>query len=101
MIRGVGNEYATSADYKLLRDLYPSVNSDQERNAIINAVGNAGGNGKRELAARHRAIADRDGRSPPPGRVGTIAKRRPEGQGRAQGADRPLAVALEGLGAAG
>jgi hypothetical protein len=43
VIRGVGNDYATSADYKLLRELYPSVNTDQERNAIINVVGNAGG----------------------------------------------------------
>lgn len=43
VIRGVGNEYATTSDYKLLRDLYPSVNTDQERNAIINVVANAGG----------------------------------------------------------
>ena len=43
LIRGVGNDYATSSDYTLLRDLYPSVNTDQERNAIINVVGNAGG----------------------------------------------------------
>jgi HEAT repeat protein len=43
VIRGVGNEYANASDYKLLRDLYPSVNTDQERSAIINVVGNAGG----------------------------------------------------------
>ena len=43
VITGVGNEYATASDYKLLRDLYSSVNSDQERNAIIRVVGNAGG----------------------------------------------------------
>jgi hypothetical protein len=42
-IRGIGNEYAVVADFKLLRDLYPSVNSDQERNAIISTVANAGG----------------------------------------------------------
>jgi hypothetical protein len=42
-IRGVGNDYATATDFKMLRDLYPSVNSDQERNAIINVTGNAGG----------------------------------------------------------
>ena len=42
-IRGIGNEYAVAADYKILRDLYPSVNSDQERNAIISTVANAGG----------------------------------------------------------
>ena len=43
MIRGVGNQYATTSDYTLLRDLYPSVNTDQERNAIINVLANAGG----------------------------------------------------------
>lgn len=43
VIRGVGNEYATAADMKLLRDLYPQVDSDQDRNAIISAVGSAGG----------------------------------------------------------
>jgi hypothetical protein len=42
-VRGVGNEYASASDYKLLRDLYPSVNTDQERNAIIGVIGNAGG----------------------------------------------------------
>lgn len=43
VIRGVGNEYATAADIKQLRDLYPRVDSDQDRNAIISAVGSAGG----------------------------------------------------------
>ncbi len=43
-IRGIGNEYAVAADFKLLRELYPSVNTDQERNAIINTLANAGGN---------------------------------------------------------
>lgn len=42
-IRGIGNEYAVASDFKMLRDLYPSVNSDQERNAIISSVANAGG----------------------------------------------------------
>lgn len=42
-IRGIGNEYAVASDYKMLRELYPSVNSDHERNAIINSVANAGG----------------------------------------------------------
>ena len=42
-IRGIGNEYAVPSDYKMLRDLYSSVNSDQERNAIINTVASAGG----------------------------------------------------------
>jgi hypothetical protein len=43
LIRGVGNDYATAADFKLLRDLYPDVRSDGERTAIIGAVANAGG----------------------------------------------------------
>jgi HEAT repeat protein len=43
IIRGIGNEYAVPSDYKLLRDLYPALNSDQERNAVITVVGNAGG----------------------------------------------------------
>jgi HEAT repeat protein len=42
-IRGIGNEYANAADFKLLRDLYPAVNSDQERNAIIGSLAAAGG----------------------------------------------------------
>ncbi len=42
-IRSIGNEYAVPSDYKILRDLYPAVNSDQERNAIINVIGSAGG----------------------------------------------------------
>ncbi len=42
-IRGIGNEYAVASDYKLLRDLYPSVNTDQERNAMINTIANGGG----------------------------------------------------------
>ena len=42
-IRGIGNEYAVASDYRMLRDLYSSVNNDQERNAIVNTVANAGG----------------------------------------------------------
>jgi HEAT repeats len=42
-IRGLGDDYATSADLKLLRDLYATVNSDRERDAILNSVANAGG----------------------------------------------------------
>ncbi len=42
-IRGIGNEYAVAGDYKLLRDLYPSVNSDPERSAIISSIATAGG----------------------------------------------------------
>jgi hypothetical protein len=42
-IRGIGGEYSTGADLKLLRDLYPSLNSDRERDALISAVAQAGG----------------------------------------------------------
>jgi len=42
-IRGIGNEYAVPSDFKLLRDLYPSVNTDEERNSIISTLANAGG----------------------------------------------------------
>lgn len=47
-IRGIGNEYAVASDYKLLRDLYPSVNTEQERNQIVNTVANAGGSANTE-----------------------------------------------------
>jgi len=47
-IRGIGNEYAVASDYKMLRDLYPTVNSDQERNALINVLANAGGTDNNE-----------------------------------------------------
>jgi HEAT repeat protein len=43
VIRGIGDDYSTGADIKLLRDLYPTVNSDKERDAIISTVANAGG----------------------------------------------------------
>ncbi|HEY4101186.1 MAG TPA: HEAT repeat domain-containing protein [Gemmatimonadales bacterium] len=43
MIRGLGNEYAVGNDYQTLRDLYPTLDSDQERNAVISALANAGG----------------------------------------------------------
>ncbi|HLA91086.1 MAG TPA: HEAT repeat domain-containing protein [Gemmatimonadaceae bacterium] len=42
-IRGIGGEHSTGADLKLLRDLYPSLNSDRERDALIQAVATAGG----------------------------------------------------------
>jgi uncharacterized protein (UPF0147 family) len=44
VIRGIGDDYATSADMKLLRDLYATVDSDKQRDAIISSVANAGGN---------------------------------------------------------
>jgi hypothetical protein len=43
VIRGIGDDYATSADMKMLRDLYVTVDSDKERDAIISTVANAGG----------------------------------------------------------
>lgn len=42
-IRGIGDDYSTSADMKMLRDLYPTLDSDKERDAIIATVANAGG----------------------------------------------------------
>jgi hypothetical protein len=42
-IRGVGDDYSTSADIKLLRDLYPTLDSDKARDAILSTVANAGG----------------------------------------------------------
>jgi HEAT repeat protein len=42
-IRGIGGEYSTGADLKLLRDLYPSLNSDRERDQLISVVAQAGG----------------------------------------------------------
>ena len=44
VIRGIGDDYATAADMKLLRDLYATVDSDKQRDAIISSVANAGGN---------------------------------------------------------
>ncbi len=43
IIRGIGDDYSTSADMKLLRDLYTTVDSDKERDAILSTVANAGG----------------------------------------------------------
>jgi hypothetical protein len=44
VIRGIGDDYATAADMKLLRDLYANVDSDKQRDAILSSVANAGGN---------------------------------------------------------
>lgn len=76
-IRGIGNEYAVAADFKLLRDLYPTVNSDQERNAIISTVANTGGSDNNnwllgiaksatETAARRRQAVNALSRSDDP-----------------------------------
>jgi hypothetical protein len=72
-IQGVGGDYATGADYRTLRELYPTLNSDRERDAVISALGNAGGRdnidwlltvaeSKTEPAARRRRIVSLLGR---------------------------------------
>jgi HEAT repeat protein len=43
IIRGLGGDYATGADYKLLRDLYPTLNNDRDRESVISTLANAGG----------------------------------------------------------
>ena len=43
LIHGLGDEYATGADLKLLRDLYPNLDNDRERDAVMSVVANAGG----------------------------------------------------------
>ena len=44
IIRGLGGDYATGADYRLLREIYPSLNMDRDREAVISTLANAGGN---------------------------------------------------------
>ena len=66
-LRALGNEYATGADLKALRDMYPSANSDRERDVILNAAATSGGsentswllqiaNSPTEPAARRRRV---------------------------------------------
>ncbi len=43
VIRGLGGDYATGADYRLLRELYPRLNADRDRDAVIGVLANAGG----------------------------------------------------------
>ena len=43
VIRGLGGDYATGSDYKLLRELYNTLNNDRDRDAVINTLANAGG----------------------------------------------------------
>lgn len=43
LIRGLGGEYATGADFRALRELYPALTSDRERDAVISALSQAGG----------------------------------------------------------
>lgn len=42
-IRGIGDDYSTGADMKMLRDLYVTLDSDKERDAVLSTVANAGG----------------------------------------------------------
>lgn len=43
VIRGLGGEYATGNDYRLLRELYPALNADRDRDAVISVLATAGG----------------------------------------------------------
>lgn len=43
MIRGLGGDYATGADYRMLRELYPKLSNDRDRDAVISTLGSAGG----------------------------------------------------------
>lgn len=43
LIRGLGGDYATGADFRTLRELYPMLTSDRERDAVISALSQAGG----------------------------------------------------------
>lgn len=43
VIRGLGGEYATGADYRLLRELYPKLTNDRDRDAVIGTLASAGG----------------------------------------------------------
>lgn len=42
-LRGLGRTYATAADLALLRELYPTLGNDREREAVVAAIGEAGG----------------------------------------------------------
>lgn len=42
-IQGIGGDYAVASDLKMLRELYPSLSTDRERDALISALANAGG----------------------------------------------------------
>jgi HEAT repeat protein len=67
-LRALGQDYATSQDAVLLRELYPSLQSDRSRDAVVQALTEIGGadntkwlvgiaqNGAEPLAARRRAV---------------------------------------------
>jgi HEAT repeat protein len=42
-IQSLGGEYANGADLKALRDMYPSLNTDRQRDAVISTLASAGG----------------------------------------------------------
>ena len=42
-IRGLGGEYATGEDIKILRDVHPKLTGDKSREAVVSAVANFGG----------------------------------------------------------
>jgi hypothetical protein len=42
-IESLGGEYATGADLKALREMYPSLNSDRQRDVLISTLASAGG----------------------------------------------------------
>ena len=42
-IQSLGGEYATGADLKTLREMYPSLNSDRQRDVLISTLASAGG----------------------------------------------------------
>ena len=76
-IQGLGNEYATQADIKLIRDLYASLDNDRTRDAVISTVAQAGGrentdwllalaSSPTESAARRRRVISQLGRSDDP-----------------------------------
>ena len=43
-IRGIGKEYATAADARFLRELYPKLEGEKAREAVISSVTEVGGN---------------------------------------------------------
>lgn len=84
-IQGLGDDYATEADFKMLRDLYPTLNSDRTRDAVVSAVASAGGsentswllalaNSPTETAQRRRRAVSLLSRSDDPGIRAALTK---------------------------
>ncbi len=72
-IQGLGSDYASELDYKMLRDLYASLNSDRSRDALLQVLATGGGsqnatwllavaNSTTEPAARRRRAVSLLGR---------------------------------------